>query len=86
MTGEAALLLKAVSPGDADAVFAAGAKAVKSGLEAEALPLLEQAARAPSRRPAHLAGARPRPPQARGSGAGGGGVREGGRAGAVGRR
>lgn len=43
MTSEAALLLSAVSPGDADAVFAAGAKAVKSGLEAEALPLLERA-------------------------------------------
>ncbi|HMG46705.1 MAG TPA: putative 2OG-Fe(II) oxygenase [Allosphingosinicella sp.] len=44
MTGETALLLRSVSPGDANAVFAAGAKAVKSGLEAEALPLLEQAA------------------------------------------
>ena len=44
MTGDAALLLKSVSPDNADAVFAAGAKAVKSGLEAEALPLLEQAA------------------------------------------
>ena len=44
MTSETALLLNAVSPSDADAVFAAGAKAVKSGLEAEALPLLEQAA------------------------------------------
>jgi tetratricopeptide (TPR) repeat protein len=41
---EAALLLKAASPGDANAVFVAGAKAVKSGLEAEALPLLKQAA------------------------------------------
>ena len=44
MTGDAALLLKSVSPDNADAVFAAGAKAVKSGLEAEALPLLERAA------------------------------------------
>ena len=43
MTSETALLLNAVSPSDADAVFAAGARAVKSGLEAEALPLLEQA-------------------------------------------
>jgi tetratricopeptide (TPR) repeat protein len=40
---EAALLLKTVSPADANQVFAAGAKAVKSGLEAEALPLLAQA-------------------------------------------
>jgi len=43
VTGETALRLKTVSPGDANAVFAVGAKAVKSGLEAEALPLLEQA-------------------------------------------
>lgn len=43
MSEEAALLLKSVRPDDAAAVFAAGAKAVKSGLEAEALPLLEQA-------------------------------------------
>ncbi|HEV2818476.1 MAG TPA: putative 2OG-Fe(II) oxygenase [Allosphingosinicella sp.] len=35
--------LRSVSAGDADAVFAAGAKAVKSGLEAAALPLLERA-------------------------------------------
>ena len=42
MTG-AALLLQSVRAGDADAVFAAGARAVKAGLEAEALPLLEQA-------------------------------------------
>jgi tetratricopeptide (TPR) repeat protein len=38
-----ASLLKAVGPGDADAVFAAGARAVKAGLAADALPLLEQA-------------------------------------------
>jgi tetratricopeptide (TPR) repeat protein len=37
------VLLKSVSASDADAVFAAGARAVKAGLEAEALPLLEQA-------------------------------------------
>jgi tetratricopeptide (TPR) repeat protein len=41
---EVGLLLKAANPNDANAVFAAGAKAVKSGLEAEALPLLERAA------------------------------------------
>jgi tetratricopeptide (TPR) repeat protein len=51
VTGEAALLLKTVSPSDAGAVFAAGAKAVKSGLEAEALPLLEQAAQRHPRDP-----------------------------------
>ena len=42
MTGEA-LSLQSVNASDADAVFAAGARAVKAGLEAEALPLLEQA-------------------------------------------
>ena len=41
--GEAALLLRSVSPGNADAVFTAGARAVKAGLAADALPLLEQA-------------------------------------------
>lgn len=40
---DAGLLLRSVSVGDANAVFAAGARAVKAGLEAEALPLLEQA-------------------------------------------
>jgi tetratricopeptide (TPR) repeat protein len=38
-----AAMLSRVSPEDADAVFAVGAKAVKSGLEAKALPLLELA-------------------------------------------
>jgi tetratricopeptide (TPR) repeat protein len=41
--GQVAAMLSRVSPDDSDAVFAIGAKAVKSGLEAEALPLLEQA-------------------------------------------
>jgi len=36
--------LETVDPDNAAAVFAAGARAVKSGLEAEALPLLERAA------------------------------------------
>jgi len=36
-------LLRSVDASNADAVFAAGARAVKSGLEAEALPLLERA-------------------------------------------
>jgi tetratricopeptide (TPR) repeat protein len=43
VTNQAALMLGRVSLEDADALFAATAKAVKSGLEAEALPLLERA-------------------------------------------
>jgi tetratricopeptide (TPR) repeat protein len=44
VTGDVARLLKLVDVRNADAVFAAGAKALRSGLEAEALPLLEAAA------------------------------------------
>jgi tetratricopeptide (TPR) repeat protein len=40
---ETALLLKSVRPEDADTVFAAAVAAVKSGLESEALPLIERA-------------------------------------------
>ena len=40
MSGEAALLLVRADPGDADAVFRAGAKAVREGFAAQALPLL----------------------------------------------
>jgi Flp pilus assembly protein TadD len=43
VTEQLTLMLSRVSPEDADAVFAVGAKAVKSGLPAEALPLLERA-------------------------------------------
>jgi tetratricopeptide (TPR) repeat protein len=43
VTYQLSLMLSRVSPEDADAVFAVGAKAVKSGLSAEALPLLERA-------------------------------------------
>jgi hypothetical protein len=42
-SGHLAAMLGRVSPDDPDAVFAVGAKAVKSGLEVEALPLLELA-------------------------------------------
>jgi tetratricopeptide (TPR) repeat protein len=43
VTSEAELRLKLASPDDADAAFAAAARAVKAGLAAEALPLLEEA-------------------------------------------
>jgi len=43
VTSQLALMLSRVSPEDADTVFAVGAKAVKAGLPAEALPLLERA-------------------------------------------
>jgi tetratricopeptide (TPR) repeat protein len=45
VTDQAALLLRTADPADADAVFRAVARAVKSGLEAEALPLAEAGAR-----------------------------------------
>ncbi len=41
---DAARLLKAADPGNADSIFRAGAKAVKIGLAAEALPLLKAGA------------------------------------------
>lgn len=41
MSSEAVLALGRADPGDADAVFRAGAMAVRGGLAAEALPLLE---------------------------------------------
>ena len=41
MSSEAALALGRADPGDADAVFRAAAMAVRGGLAAEALPLLE---------------------------------------------
>jgi tetratricopeptide (TPR) repeat protein len=44
VTSEAARLLEAADPGDADSVFKAGATAVRNGLAAEALPLLEAGA------------------------------------------
>ena len=43
MTGEAALRLRTASADDADALYAAGARAVKQGLEDEALPVMEAA-------------------------------------------
>ncbi|HST37745.1 MAG TPA: putative 2OG-Fe(II) oxygenase [Allosphingosinicella sp.] len=43
MTGEHALRLKLASPDDADALYAAGALAVRNGLEDEALPVVEAA-------------------------------------------
>jgi len=43
VTGEAVLRLRMASPDDADALYAAGAMAVKQGLEEEALPVIEAA-------------------------------------------
>ena len=44
MTRETAERLRALDPKDADAAFAIGVRAVKEGLEAEALPILDEAA------------------------------------------
>lgn len=44
MNAEASWLLRTADPTDADSVFRASAKAVKAGLEAEALPLLKAGA------------------------------------------
>ena len=45
MTGNAAQRLRAASPDDADTLYAAGVTAVKDGLEDEALPILQAAAK-----------------------------------------
>lgn len=45
MSAEAAALLRSADPDNAEAVFRAAAKAVKAGLEHDALPLLEAGVR-----------------------------------------